>query len=298
MTAAAYRAGTINRVRRTRERTEQLDQQIIEVLKQDHPQSVRHAFYRMTDPRLPEPVEKSDRGYRHVQHRCVELRRSGRLPYGWISDSTRRGYFTPTYRNAADFLRSMKGFYRADLWADAGVHVEVWAESRSIAGVIQDDCEELAVSLYPCGGFASLTFAHGAATEINQTVEKPVVIYYIGDYDPAGVLIDLALERELRAHLDDRIDMTFTRLAITEQQIAEYDLPTKPRKETDRRSPQVKETVEAEAMPARELRALLRMHIESWLPADALRVSKVAEDSERAHIERMAKLLGNLRRVP
>jgi hypothetical protein len=32
------------------------------VLAADHPQSVRHCFYRMTDPRLPEPVEKSDRG--------------------------------------------------------------------------------------------------------------------------------------------------------------------------------------------------------------------------------------------
>jgi hypothetical protein len=40
----------------------------------------------MTDPRLPGPIEKSDRGYRHVQRRVLELRRSGRLPYGWISD--------------------------------------------------------------------------------------------------------------------------------------------------------------------------------------------------------------------
>lgn len=296
VTAAVYRAGTIKHERRTRARMDQLDRQILDVLAQDHPQSVRHVFYRMTDPRLPEPVEKSDRGYRHVQHRCVELRRSGRLPYGWISDASRRGYFTPTYRDASDFLRSMKGFYRADLWANSPVHVEVWAESRSIAGVIQDDCEELAVSLYPCGGFSSITFAHEAATMLNQTDGKRVVIFYIGDYDPAGVLIDEALERELRAHLADHVEMTFTRLGITEKQIAEYDLPTKPRKLTDRRSLHVKETVEAEAMPAADLRALLRASIEKWLSPDALRVAKVAEDSEREHIERMARLLGNVRK--
>jgi hypothetical protein len=72
-----YRAGTTKRKRRvierrrTRPEVEQLDRQICEVLEEDHPQSVRHIFYRMTDPRLPEPVEKSDRGYRHVQDRCV-----------------------------------------------------------------------------------------------------------------------------------------------------------------------------------------------------------------------------------
>ena len=133
----------------------------------DHPQSVRHVFYRMTDPRLPEPVQKSDRGYRHVQDRVVKLRRAGKLPYGWITDATRRGYFTPTYRGAADFLDSMKGLYRADLWQQSDFYCEVWVESRSIAGIIQQDCEDLAVSLYPAGGFSSITLAYEAAKDIN-----------------------------------------------------------------------------------------------------------------------------------
>lgn len=42
-----YRASTIKRVRRTKDRTTQLDDQIIAVLREDHPQSVRHVFYRM-----------------------------------------------------------------------------------------------------------------------------------------------------------------------------------------------------------------------------------------------------------
>lgn len=58
-----YRASTLKRSRRTKEQLDQLDGQIIDVLRNDHPQSVRHIFYRMTDPRLPEYVEKSDNGY-------------------------------------------------------------------------------------------------------------------------------------------------------------------------------------------------------------------------------------------
>jgi hypothetical protein len=52
------------RERRINARIEQLDEQILAVLREDNPQSVRHVFYRMTDPRLPEPVEKTERGYR------------------------------------------------------------------------------------------------------------------------------------------------------------------------------------------------------------------------------------------
>lgn len=292
---AAYRAGTIKRVRRTSAEIDQLDQQIIDVLEEDHPQSVRHVFYRMTNPRLPEPVEKSDRGYRHVQDRVKKLRRNGKVPYGWISDASRRGYFVDTFNGAGDFLKRMSGLYRGDLWGQASVYVEVWCESRSIAGVIQDTCEELAVSLYPCGGFSSITLAHDAAQEINwkcRGKSRDCVIYYIGDYDPAGVLIDKSLERELREHLDQSVNLVFIRLAITMDQIEQLDLPTKPRKIKDRRALHVVETVEAEAMPANVLRGILRASIEQWLPPYALEAVKVAEQSERDQICRMAELFG------
>ncbi|MGH1590795.1 hypothetical protein ACRBEV_23585 [Methylobacterium phyllosphaerae] len=171
-------------------------------------------------------------------------------------------------------------------------YVEVWTESRSIAGTIQGDCEELAVSLYPCGGFSSISLAYQAAESINARRDgKPVVIFYIGDFDPAGVLIDVALERELRSHLRADVDMTFTRLGITLEQIEFYGLPGKPRKAGDRRAPHVRETVEAEAMPAGILRRLLRAEIEALLPTDALAVARVAEESERALIGRISDML-------
>jgi hypothetical protein len=272
------------RRRRTKAQIAQLNSQIIEVMSQDQPQSVRHVYYRMTNPRLPEPVQKTDKGYQQVQNRTAILRRQGLLPYGWITDATRRGYFVDTFRDAGDFIRQMAGLYRGDLWANADTYVEVWCESRSIASVIEDTCRDLAVSLYPAAGFSSLTLAYEAAQYINSATgngRKPAHIIYIGDYDPAGVLIDRSIDTELRKHLNSAVDMTFHRLAITEEQIELYDLPTKPRKETERRALHITETVEAEAMPAGMLRAMLRNEIESFLPEGALQATKEAGLSER-----------------
>jgi hypothetical protein len=289
--ATVYRARTIKRDRRTADRVAQLDAQILGVLREDHPQSVRHVFYRMTDPRLPESVEKSDRGYRHVQSRCVAMRRNGRLPYGWLSDSGRMGYFVDVFSGRADFVRRMAGMYRADLWADAECRCEVWCESRSIAGVILADCQELAVSLYPCGGFTSITFAHDVAQAMNAADDgRQTVVFYIGDHDPAGVLIDVALERELRTHLRPDVRMQFVRLGVTAEQVEEYDLPRKPRKESERRALHIDCAVEAEAMPASIMRALLRDAIEALLPPHALAVAKVAEESEREGLRWIARL--------
>lgn len=293
MSADIYRASTLKRTRRTDAQLELLDAQIVEVLREDHPQSVRHVFYRVTDPRLPEPVEKSDRGYRHVQARCVVLRRSGRVPYGWFADLSRRGYFVDTFADAGDFITRMQGYYRADLWADSDYRCEVWAESRSIASVLLNDCKELAVDLYPCGGFSSLSFVHEAAEQHNNSGDiRPLQVFYIGDYDPAGVLIDKSLEKELRLHLNDDIEMVFERIGINLEQIEEYDLPTKPRKELDTRSQQVAFTVEAEAMPAKIMRGILRDKVEALLPGSALAVARFAEQSEREHLSRLAALIG------
>ena len=51
----------------------------------DAPVSVRHVFYRCTDPRLPEAVDKTEHGYKQVQRRIVHMRRAGLIPYGSIT---------------------------------------------------------------------------------------------------------------------------------------------------------------------------------------------------------------------
>lgn len=277
------------RRRRTQAQVTQLEIQILQVLLEDHPQSVRHVFYRMTDPRLPEPVDKTDRGYNQVQARLVSMRRDGTVPYRWISDSTRRGYHTNTFTGAGDFLERMHGLYRGNLWQDSQTHVEVWCESRSLAGVIQGECRRLAVSLYPCGGFASLTLVHEAVDDINEMDKGRVVVLYVGDFDPAGVLIDQAVERELREHCD--INLEFRRLAINPQQIRDYDLPTKPRKETERRRMDITETVEAEAMPAAIMRRLVVDAVEGYLPAGRLGAMKAVEEGERLGLSRLAGII-------
>lgn len=277
------------RRRRTKAQIALLDAQIYLALEDDYPQSIRHVYYQMTNPRLLEPVEKSNHGYRHVQERLKKMRLSGVIPYGWIADSTRRGYHVNTYDDAADFIDRVAGLYRADLWSKSDHYVEVWCESRSIAGTIQETCKELAVSLYPAGGFSSLTLLYEAATAINEFHRgRPVEIIYIGDYDPAGVLIDKNIESTLRKHLDLDIEMTFHRIAITSAQIAEYDLPTKTRNTNDRRVLELTRTVEAEAMPANIMRKLLREKVESFLPARALAVAKFAERNERRSLLKMA----------
>ncbi len=269
-------------------RIKQLELQIVEALEQYHPQSVRHLFYLMTSMLLAEYVPKTEYGYACVQRCCLSLRRRGVIPYGRIVDATRRGYHVVPFDSGGELIHHFAASYRLDMWHHADQYVEVWCESESIGAVLQPECERLGVSLYPTRGFSSVTLTAQAAEGIRAWARgRPVKIIYVGDYDPAGVLIDDRVMAELKVHLPD-YDLEKIRVAITAEQAAR--LPSKPRNVNDKRRQDIRRTVEAEAMPVPELQDLVRRTVESFLPPGVLHAAQVAERAEREGLQRLADL--------
>ena len=82
----------------------------------------------------------------------------------------------------------------------------------------------------------------------------------------------------------------FERLAVTEDQIYDLDLPTRPTKQSDTRARSFEGgSVEVDAIPAPQLRQIVEkarspQHIEP----EALRLTEAAEQSEREVLTRMA----------
>lgn len=262
-----------------------METQVVDVLREDNPQSVRHVFYRMTDPRLPVPIAKSEAGYGQIQQRLVSMRRAKRIPYHWITDATRVGYHVPEFDDTASFIRDVAGLYRQRLWTEDLPRVECWVESRSIASVLLETCKDLRVSLFPCAGGSSISFAYESAMHVNR-LGRPLEVLYVGDRDPGGVIIEESLERELREHLT--VPLEIRRLAVTQAQVEAYDLPAKARKPSEKRRPEILSTVEAEALPAGALRRIVRDAVEAYLPSGALAAVKIAEASERRYLETFA----------
>ena len=102
------------------------------------------------------------------------------------------------------------------------------------------------------------------------------------------MLIDKDVIDKLREHLPD-LDIAEVRVAITAVQASK--LPSKPRRSGDRRRLDIRRTVEAEAMPAAELRELLRSTVESYMPAGALAAAQAAEESERKGLQLLAQVV-------
>jgi hypothetical protein len=86
------------------------------------------------------------------------------------------------------------------------------------------------------GGFDSLTDKHKFAAALAEH-DRPTEVLHIGDHDPSGVSMFLAFLEDVEAFTRDLGGAaTFTRLAVTPEQIDRYDLPTAPAKDTDKRA--------------------------------------------------------------
>ena len=128
------------------------------------------------------------------------------------------------------------------------------------------------MQVFPFRGFASFTSLYNAAELFRAKQEdegKEVFVYYFGDHDPSGVAIDPAAVAALRE--DFGVEISFTRVAVTEAQITAYRLPTRPTKRTDSRAHDFRgRSVEIDAMPRDVLIDLVEGCITQHLPADAL----------------------------
>ena len=207
------------------------------------------------------------------------------MPYSWIEDSSRRAYMNTGYAGVGNFAEVAASIYRRDYWEGTDTLVEVWCESRSLAGVLGQVCREYVVPLYPSGGFSSLSFLYQAAEHIQESERANAVILYVGDYDQAGVLIDRSIEKDLRGFLGDWPgELTFHRLAVNDDQIDSMGLPTRPPKASDTRSPEVTRAVEAEAIPAPTMRGIVSAALQELIPERVLTVQRLVEKQERNDI--------------
>ena len=282
--SVVYEASPVKRFRATKAAMEDRYTALLSICDTMQPMTVRQVFYQATVQGI---VEKTEAGYGQVQRALVDLRRTGRLPYGYLADNTRWQRKPVTWNSPEQAIVHAAKYYRKALWADMSERVEVWLEKDSLAGVVVDVTDEYDVPLMVTRGYASLSFLHSAAEAISYS-GKPTWIYHFGDYDPSGQDAATKIEDTLRSFAPD-VEINFDRVAVTPQQIAWWRLPSRPTKTTDTRAKNFGDiSVELDAIPAPRLRSLVRGVLDQHMPSERLAALRAAEESEREWIQAWA----------
>jgi hypothetical protein len=288
MSAKVYEASPIKRHRATKAEVERRRERLYEIVEAMKPMTVRQVFYQATVRGI---IEKSEAGYTKVQTDLVLMRRAGEMPFDWLADNTRWQRKPRTFSSVEQALQNTARLYRKALWADVDAYVEVWLEKDALAGVVWPATAMYDVPLMVARGYASLSFLHSAAEYINS-LDVPVYLYHLGDFDPSGVNAGEKIEETLRELAPDA-EIHFERLAVTPEQIETWHLPTRPTKTTDTRSKGFGAiSVELDAIEPQHLRDLVQSAIERHLSPRQFKILKAAEESERTLIRRLVSGLG------
>jgi len=115
-------------------------------------------------------------------------------------------------------------------------HLEVWAEKSTMNDVLLPVCRRFGANLVTGEGEISLTAVHALSERVREA-NKPARIFYVSDFDPAGMSMPCAAARKLEfLTTDTSLDIKLTRLLLNREHVERFKLPRIPIKESERRA--------------------------------------------------------------
>ena len=228
------------------------------------------------------------------------------IPFGreYIVDAGRWIRKPESHASVEDALRDTARYYRRALWSRLPMQVHFFGEKDAIADLVYQETAIYDVPLAVMRGDSSKTFLWECAAAIQtnrRTVSeqelahnikhasKPAFLYFLIDCDDKGrQIIKSAVER-IRRYAGPHCDINWEILAVTEEQIEKYKLPTRPEKNDASRK-----AVELDALPPNILRELVRNAIGQHVPKEELTVLEAAEKSERSLMMQIAGKLPDI----
>ncbi len=258
------------------------------ILKVEQPTTVRAVAYRLFTRGLIPNMSKNSTN--KVSRWLTIGRENGTIPWSWIVDETRAAERANLWDKPDQIIQSAVNGYRKDYWNEQPKRVEVWSEKGTVRGILQEVLNQYGVTFRVMHGFASATVMNDIA-EQSWLSEKPLIVFYVGDYDPSGMYMsDVDLPGRLERYNGKA---NIKRVALTHEDILDPMLPgfNTDTKKTDTRHKWYvdqygKKAWELDAMRSDLLRERVEQSIKSMIDMDAW---NHAIDIEKEEVQSMQK---------
>lgn len=257
-------------------------QEVLDEYAKYGPMTVRQVFYRLVGNY---GFEKTEPAYKRLCDYLIRARRARMIRFNAIRDDG--GTTAPGdggFQSVEGFLDDLAAWgtsYRIDPTLGQDHHIEVFCEAEGMVPMLSQIVGSYGVPVTGMGGFSSLTATYWLAARIRKR-KQPTVLLHIGDFDPSGVSIFESLSEDVRAFLFLKEKFIPRRLALTAEQVGEFDLPTAPAKRSDPRTPSWEgETTQAEALPPDVLAEIVTAGVEEWWDFEAAESVASVEEHER-----------------
>lgn len=254
--------------------------------------TLRQLYYQFVHRKL---IANKQSEYKRIGNVINEGRLAGLIDWDAIEDRMRFLRAIPNYEGPSAFIKSQVHQFAEDLWADQAEYCEVWIEKDALSGIIERPCVRYRVPFFACRGYASQSGLYEAGVRLRQYMDdgRKVTVFHLGDHDPSG--LDMSRDNDERLNMFTRTlaGVNLVRLALSQEQIQQFDLPPDPAKLTDSRATAYMDRYgdtswELDALPSREIERLVVSAIEGVIDMDAFNVAARKEKESRSHLSLVA----------
>lgn len=223
----------------------------------------------------------------------TDARMAGLVDWDFIEDRVREASRPSEWSGIPAIIRTVLRQYRRPRWATQEKYVEVMVEKNALIGVLEPITEEYHTYITPNVGYSSTTAIHDAALRFEEAEEddKECVLLYFGDHDPSGEDMVADVQRRLEKF---EVEVDVQKVALTMEQIRQYNPPPNPVKRSDSRANSYiaehgEHSWELDALPPNVLVQLLRVNIEDNMDMDAYEKVIQQEEKDKRKLEKLIK---------
>lgn len=219
-------------------------------------------------------------------------RRARLIPMEVIRDDGGKQSYPPSWRDELHFWDTVRGHaenFQLDRSQGQPVRLMVLCEAAGMVPQLARVTHGYGIPSLSSGGFDSTTDKHDFAHDIAED-GRPTEMLHIGDHDPSGAHMFIALMEDIEAFATDLGgSIVFTRLAVTPEQITDLALETQIKKPSDNRAFGTARTCQAEAIAPDILARIVREAIEGRIDHKALRRVLAREKQVRRELVQKLK---------
>lgn len=308
----AYRK--IHMSKANKERLAEINAIIEEYRKQSYVLTLRQLYYQLVSRDI---IPNQQKEYAKLSRLLGEGRMAGIVDWDAIEDRLRSLERPAYWDSPEDILQAAADQFRRNNQEGQDVKIEVWVEKDALSGVLSRITRKYGIGLQVQRGYGSITALREAYQRFhNRGRGKRFSILYLGDHDPSG--LDMIRDIEGRIFefwwgmthpIDDPCPKDYkdcddyeifqdafeiVPVALTSDQIAEYNPPPNPAKMSDPRSGDYiaahgNVSYEVDALRPEVLNAILEAAIIERMDMDAYRASLKRQAIERAAAQRAIK---------
>ena len=186
--------------------------------------TLRQLFYRLV---ATEILSNTRVAYQTLSARTAAARRQGTFPQ--LIDRTRQIHRYQTFAGPDQARSWLRRIYRRDRTEGQEYAIYLGVEKAGIVEQLEAWFGELGIPILALGGYTSQSYVSDIQVDVLDQ-KRPAVLIYAGDFDPSGEDIDRDFLE--RSDCFERV----VRVALTTDQVAEYQLPEQMGKASDSRA--------------------------------------------------------------